>query len=39
MIKIFHNNFKFLKDATKEMLKQIVDGIVLEFAEQYSAHS
>ena len=33
------SNFKFLKDATREMLRQIVDGIVLEFAEQYSAHS
>jgi hypothetical protein len=33
------SNFKFLKDATKDILKQIVDGIVLEFAEQYSAHS
>ena len=33
------SNFKFLKEATKDMLKQIVDGIVLEFAEQYSAHS
>jgi hypothetical protein len=33
------SNFKFLKDATRDVLKQIVDGIVLEFAEQYSAHS
>jgi hypothetical protein len=33
------SNFKFLKDATGDMLKQIVDGIVLEFAEQYSANS
>jgi hypothetical protein len=33
------SNFKFLKDATRDMLKQIVDGIVLEFAEQYSANS
>ena len=33
------SNFKFLKDATKDILKQMVDGIVLEFAEQYSAHS
>lgn len=33
------SNFKFLKDATTDVLKQIVDGIVLEFAEQYSAHS
>jgi hypothetical protein len=33
------SNFKFLKDATRDVLKQIVDGIVLEFAEQYSANS
>ena len=32
-------NFRFIKDATLDILKQIVDGIVLEFAEQYSAHS
>jgi hypothetical protein len=33
------SNFRFLKDATIDVLKQIVDGIVLEFAEQYSANS
>ena len=32
-------NFKFLKEATIEALKQTVDGIALEFAEQYSANS
>lgn len=32
-------NFRFLKEATSDVLKQIVDGIVLEFAEQFSAHS
>ncbi len=32
-------NFRFLKDATLEALKQIVDGLALEFAEQFSAHS
>lgn len=33
------SNFKFLKEATKDVLMQMVDGIVLEFAEQYSAHA
>lgn len=32
-------NFRFLKDAAADVLKQIVDGIALEFAEQYSAHA
>ncbi|RLS42559.1 MAG: hypothetical protein DWH78_00535, partial [Planctomycetota bacterium] len=32
-------NFRFIKEATIETMKQMVDGIVLEFAEQYSAHA
>lgn len=32
-------NFRFLREAAIAPLKQIVDGIVLEFAEQYSAHA
>ena len=32
-------NFRFLKVATIEVMTQIVDGIALEFAEQYSANS
>ena len=32
-------NFRFLKDATVDALKQIVDGLALEFAEQFSAHA
>ena len=32
-------NFKFLKEAAPEPLRKIVDGIALEFAEQYSAHA
>jgi len=31
-------NFRFIKEATIDVLKQIVDGIALEFAEQFSAH-
>lgn len=31
------SNFRFLKEATVEPLRKIVDGIALEFAEQYSA--
>lgn len=31
------SNFRFLADATVEILKQMVDSVVLEFAEQYSA--
>jgi hypothetical protein len=30
-------NFKFIREATLDILKSIVDGIVLEFAEQYSS--
>ncbi len=30
-------NFRFLKEATVDVLKQVIDGIVLEFAEQFSA--
>lgn len=33
------SNFRFLRDATADDLKQVVDGIALEFAEQYSANS
>ena len=33
------SNYRFLKDATAQDLKQIVDGIVLEFAEQFSANA
>lgn len=33
------SNYRFLKDATAKDLKQIVDGIVLEFAEQFSANA
>jgi hypothetical protein len=33
------SNFKFLSEATTEMLRPIVDGIALEFAEQFSANS
>lgn len=32
-------NFRFLKEATLDVLKQIVDGIALEFAEQFSAQT
>lgn len=32
------SNYRFLKDAMLPDLKQIVDGIVLEFAEQFSAN-
>jgi hypothetical protein len=32
-------NFRFLKDATIDVLKQVVDGIALEFAEQYSSQA
>lgn len=32
------SNYRFLKDAEIADLKQIVDGIVLEFAEQFSAN-
>lgn len=31
-------NFRFLGDASPEILKQMVDSIALEFAEQYSAN-
>lgn len=31
-------NFRFLREASVDGLKPIVDGIVLEFAEQFSAH-
>ncbi|MFM7039906.1 MAG: hypothetical protein ACKO2L_19535 [Planctomycetaceae bacterium] len=30
--------FRFLREATVEGLRQMIDGISLEFAEQYSAH-
>ena len=30
---------EFLRDATIETLRKSVDGTVLEFAEQYSAHA
>jgi hypothetical protein len=33
------SNFRFLREATLDVLRQIVDGIALEFAEQYSANS
>lgn len=33
------SNYRFLKDAALPDLKQIVDGIVLEFAEQFSANA
>ena len=33
------SNYRFLKEATLPDLKQIVDGIVLEFAEQFSANA
>ncbi len=32
------SNFRFLADAKLEILKQMVDSIALEFAEQYSAN-
>ncbi len=32
-------NFRFLKEATVEIIKPMIDGIMLEFAEQYSAHT
>lgn len=31
------SNFRFLADAEVDLLRQMVDSIVLEFAEQYSA--
>ena len=33
------SNYRFLKDAMLPDLTQIVDGIVLEFAEQFSANA
>jgi hypothetical protein len=33
------SNFRFLREATSESLKKIVDGIALEFAEQFSSQS
>ena len=33
------NNFRFLSEANEQGLKDVIDGIVLEFAEQYSAES
>ena len=33
------SNYRFLKEAQLPDLKQIVDGIVLEFAEQFSANT
>ncbi len=33
------SNYRFLKEAQMPDLKQIVDGIVLEFAEQFSANA
>jgi hypothetical protein len=33
------SNFRFLRDATIDGLRQMVDSITLEFAEQYSAHA
>lgn len=32
------SNFRFLSDANPQILRQMVDSIVLEFAEQYSAN-
>lgn len=32
------SNFRFLKEATEEGLKEVIDGVVLEFAEQYAAN-
>ena len=31
-------NFRFLKEATVEVIKPMIDGIALEFAEQFSAN-
>ena len=33
------SNYRFLKEASLPDLKKIVDGIVLEFAEQFSANA
>ncbi|HQX49801.1 MAG TPA: hypothetical protein PLR25_07825 [Planctomycetaceae bacterium] len=33
------SNYRFLKEATLPELKKMVDGIVLEFAQQFSANS
>lgn len=32
------NNFKFLSEATEDTLLEIVDNLVIEFAQQYSAN-
>ena len=32
------NNFKFLHEATEEGIVEIVDNLVIEFAQQYSAN-
>ncbi len=32
------SNYRLLADATEEDLKEIIDNLVLEFAEQYSAN-
>ena len=31
------SNFRFLREATEEGLTEVIDGIVLEFAEHYAA--
>jgi len=36
---VTRNNFKFLKEATEDDLKQIVDNLVIEYAQEYSATS
>ncbi|MCA9048119.1 MAG: hypothetical protein KDA89_05290 [Planctomycetaceae bacterium] len=33
------NNFRFLNEADETTLKEVIDAVVLEFAEQYSADS
>jgi len=32
------NNFRMLAEATEEGFREVIDGLVLEFAEQYAAH-
>lgn len=37
--KMNRSNFRFLNEASVEGFKQIIDGLVLEFAEHYAAQS
>jgi len=32
------NNFRMLSEATEDGFREVIDGLVVEFAEQYAAH-